>query len=1334
MNKDNNYYSKRINQQFNVLSSNNNTSTQGLASDISKLTEKQYQILSDFYSKAEVRSSSYMADSIDNLQSGFNSMMKDLEDVSSFTETSLDSMDRLASKTFYGDRKSDLRDLERESRKKFKEIYENGKTTADGLGDKFSGIGDSLRDWSIALNVSPTMDSVKQNADSLMEVKANLSKFTDLSSEEWSQMKADANDFSKSVDNTISSLDYLSNVSDLMIDLHIDDKSMAQELAKYTTNFQAMTDVNVQQLEKALGVSNMEGMGGTDYIKTLTSQVMALQQSDTGVTGQELMDTYNNNIEMFKLNANGDTDKLNNLIESSLALTSATKGAQINGLDENLYKIMNADFNTISELGAQGFDASSIQNLMKSGQMEDAVKLYTDQFNTTINRAGGADTTLGKEFLNQLGIDTTSADSQQLINNLQDSTKLEKLYSSYDSSKEIAQSQATTQDQFVEEWREQVSAGTKFQNWLKNGPVGSFFSNITDTTGMSMGDIAGIAGAVSNIAGLLLKLKGGGEGFSLLNTITSLFSKGGAASEGISTAISSKVGGIFSKFLGTSSGGGLLGSLASVAGGLGSTATGVGAVAVGGGALAGGVAGAVGVLNGIYDLFKGFTDSTLTKQQSDEAKTTGVTKIGMVGGGAAAGAAIGSVIPIFGTAAGALIGAGVGGIAALLKGDDVGKDINSAFNSYDEDGNKIDGSHATGLNYVPKDGYIAELHKGEMVIPQDTSNLIRSGALGFQNEGVIGAINNQGVGLESTKNITNAVSSGVSSAFQGGAGVVISDGIAGALVNNSTQGSNSFDTIISSESANIISQGLTSAVGGIAGGLSTGVAGAINNLIPKDSALGNLTDPNSDKNSNILTKGLSSVLTTVLPKEIGAVLGGVGAIGSTIANSNNTVEDPTDSGSNIGNSFFSSIGGKFKSIWSSFLHEGESSFNQLNGASDVFTDQFKSETSRIFDNNSLLKKLLQQNNSILSLDTMLRFFGNIFEGSHATGLDEVPHDNYRALLHEGEAVLTANDAEVWRSQANSNATNSTNFFSNQYQKALANNSSITSDTSIQSSVPSSSESGIVVESNSSLDATGGLTSTEGSNFSGSKQEFISLIRDGAIQSQSAYNVLPSLTLAQAILESGWGKSAIGNNIFGIKANNNWQGKKQYVWTKEEVNGQMQDVQAWFRDYDSVEESVLDHGKFLTSSRYDNVRSAKDYKEAAKAVQEAGYATASNYSSSLISLIDQYGLNQWDTPQYEVGTPYVPETQLAVVHEGEAIIPAKNNPFNNSSQSSTTSDTTNDNVDKSDIDTLVSTIQSATSTLVSAISALGGLTNSTNNYYKGVSESEQLFAFSKRRTT
>lgn len=155
------------------------------------------------------------------------------------------------------------------------------------------------------------------------------------------------------------------------------------------------------------------------------------------------------------------------------------------------------------------------------------------------------------------------------------------------------------------------------------------------------------------------------------------------------------------------------------------------------------------------------------------------------------------------------------------------------------------------------------------------------------------------------------------------------------------------------------------------------------------------------------------------------------------------------------------------------------------------------------------------------------------------------------------------------------------------------------------------------------------------------RQFIDSIEGAAVENYKEYGVLPSITIAQAILESDWGRSELSqkyNNLFGIKGHN-WDGATAVFSTNEYFD---QTIQADFRVYDSISDSIKDHGEFLTENkRYEDhgLFSSKTYIEQALALQEAGYSTIENengekiYSESLIQLIQQYQLQLIDSSVY-----------------------------------------------------------------------------------------------------
>ena len=151
-----------------------------------------------------------------------------------------------------------------------------------------------------------------------------------------------------------------------------------------------------------------------------------------------------------------------------------------------------------------------------------------------------------------------------------------------------------------------------------------------------------------------------------------------------------------------------------------------------------------------------------------------------------------------------------------------------------------------------------------------------------------------------------------------------------------------------------------------------------------------------------------------------------------------------------------------------------------------------------------------------------------------------------------------------------------------------------------------------------------------------RMQFIKKVGPMAQADSMKSQILASLTIAQAILESNNGNSRLtteGNALFGIKASSGWRGK---VWTGstiEYMNGGRQTLIAGFRAYDSWEASIDDHSAFLLSNkRYQKVIGEKDYKKACLAIQKAGYATDPRYAEKLILLIEKERLYQYDIVQ------------------------------------------------------------------------------------------------------
>ena len=158
-----------------------------------------------------------------------------------------------------------------------------------------------------------------------------------------------------------------------------------------------------------------------------------------------------------------------------------------------------------------------------------------------------------------------------------------------------------------------------------------------------------------------------------------------------------------------------------------------------------------------------------------------------------------------------------------------------------------------------------------------------------------------------------------------------------------------------------------------------------------------------------------------------------------------------------------------------------------------------------------------------------------------------------------------------------------------------------------------------------------------------RSTFIKAAAPGARKGALEFGVPASVTLAQAALESGFGAFHLGaaNNYFGIKAFA--RGGRVDVGpiangfvvkpTHEVVNGRTITVQARFRSYASLADSMRDHGRFLkTNPRYAPCFAhQRDPNRFARELQRAGYATDPHYADKLIGLMRSFDLYQFDAP-------------------------------------------------------------------------------------------------------
>ena len=170
----------------------------------------------------------------------------------------------------------------------------------------------------------------------------------------------------------------------------------------------------------------------------------------------------------------------------------------------------------------------------------------------------------------------------------------------------------------------------------------------------------------------------------------------------------------------------------------------------------------------------------------------------------------------------------------------------------------------------------------------------------------------------------------------------------------------------------------------------------------------------------------------------------------------------------------------------------------------------------------------------------------------------------------------------------------------------------------------------------------------------SEADVVSLVGPLCSADMGKSGILASVTMAQFILESGYGKTELAqgaNNCFGMKASlsgNTWEGSAwdgKSVYTKKTLEddgrGNLYTVTADFRKYPRIEDSIADHSAYLLGAkngsklRYAGLKGETDYRKAIQLIKTGGYATDTKYVDKICSIIERWNLTQYDNEQAEV---------------------------------------------------------------------------------------------------
>lgn len=149
-----------------------------------------------------------------------------------------------------------------------------------------------------------------------------------------------------------------------------------------------------------------------------------------------------------------------------------------------------------------------------------------------------------------------------------------------------------------------------------------------------------------------------------------------------------------------------------------------------------------------------------------------------------------------------------------------------------------------------------------------------------------------------------------------------------------------------------------------------------------------------------------------------------------------------------------------------------------------------------------------------------------------------------------------------------------------------------------------------------------------------KETFIQKVAEKVKKYAPLYGIcVHSPIIAQAIIESGWGKSGLASkyhNYFGLKCGSSWKGGSVNMATREEYKpGVVTNIRDNFRTYEDFDDGIRGYFEFINTRRYANLKGVKNPEEYVRRLKADGYATSSKYVDNVLRVIRDNKLTRFD---------------------------------------------------------------------------------------------------------
>lgn len=923
-------------------------------SQLNNMTQLQRQSIQQLNADMTTADKRSMKSSITNQQKLIKEQLKQANKYYKLNKTQMTQADKQATKVLLKNRKNDLKALRREYKTRLREIEDDADSTLSNISRQVQDITTYLRDWKTAIDVGDISSGIKDSVQSVFEAQKAIQKIT---GQQLSDLQSLSNDYrarSKATGDKVAVQDYMNTASDLA-SMGYKDTKFLKEFGEVMTEVGRATDTANDNMSKLAEYANT--LGDSNKAKQFGNIAKALgNNTNLSATSESIMEVFQSSYDSIAAKANGDDAKFTKLMQDQMKMSAMASSNYFDydAMKEFLDNIQKGDQDSLTNLAYMKLNPSTLQSMTRSGDYAGASAQVISALKNNVSTISNS--TLRSQIMEMTGV--TDSDALRKV----DANSLSKSMQEAQSSITEAQSRDFLSEYFNNEI---VSPIERLKNKLSNTKIGSMIEQTFGTLQMDSGDISTILFSLNSLAGLIGKMGfKGSSGAGFLSKIVGSAAGGSGALGGLANAAIMLGGG-------------------NLAGGASLSAAGL--AGLGGASVAGGFLGAAGVGSGIYDIYRGVKGknkdgSSMTSQQKSESKWSGGTKIGMVGAGAAAGAVAGSFIPVVGTAIGGLIGAGVGGIGALLQGSNIGKWLKSAWD--------------------------------DSVVPFFTKTIPS-----FFTETIPNALSSTGSSIKTffTKTIPTKVED-----FWTGVGNFFTQTIPYSLGYTTAKIGTFFTETVPAKWTDFW----------------TGVGNFWTTTVP------NWVSATGDKFSSFFMEtvplkwnefwtGVGDFWTTTVPNWVSATgdkfntfftqtiptkwtdfWTGVGNFWT------KQVPDWVNkTGDSIKDFFTNKIPEKFGDFWDGIVSWFKSGYSKGKSKAEV-DGKHRTGLDYVPYNGYIAE--LHKGETVLTKDQASAY--RKVDGSHKTGLDTVPRDGYVAELHKDEAVLTKDQANQWRAQQSASST------------------------------------------------------------------------------------------------------------------------------------------------------------------------------------------------------------------------------------------------------------------------------------------------------------------------